>query len=339
MVDAPLSLWIAFNLFILVLLALDVGVFHRRSHAVSWREAAVWSAVWVALSLLFNLGIYLLRGAEPAVQFLTGYLIEKSLSVDNLFVFALIFGAFQVPEALQHRVLFWGVLGALVLRAALIVVGTAFLHAFHGAIYVFGAFLLLTGIRMAFQRDEAPDLEKNPLLRLFRRFGSVLPDYRGDRFLVREEGRRRFTPLFLVLLVVESTDLLFAVDSIPAILAVTDDPFLVYTSNVFAILGLRSLYFLLAAALGKLVHLKLGLAAILAFIGVKMGLADLYPIPTGASLAVTAGILAVAVAASLWSSRIRRCEPGTPPASSRTSATPSASTARSPASRPPPSSP
>jgi tellurite resistance protein TerC len=303
MVDAPLWLWIAFNLFVLLLLALDIGVFHRKSHAVSWREATAWSAVWVALALLFNLGLYLFRGAEPAIQFLTGYLIEKSLSVDNLFVFALVFGAFKVPAAYQHRVLVWGVLGALVFRAILIVSGTALLHAFEGAVYVFGAFLVLTGIRMAWQRESEPDLEKNFLLRLFRRSGSVLPEYREDRFTVRENGRRLFTPLFLVLLVVESTDLLFALDSIPAILAVTDDPFLVYTSNVFAILGLRSLYFLLAAGLGKLVHLKLGLAAILVFIGTKMTLTDLYPIPTGVSLAVTAGLLAIAVATSLWSTR------------------------------------
>jgi tellurite resistance protein TerC len=303
MVDAPLWLWIAFNLFVLLLLALDIGVFHRKSHAVSWREAAVWSSVWVALALLFNLGIYLFHGAEPATQFLTGYLIEKSLSIDNLFVFALVFSAFKVPAAYQHRVLFWGVLGALGMRAVLIVAGTALLHAFEEAVYVFGAFLILTGIKMAVQRDSEPDLEKNLLLRLFRRSKSVLPDYREDRFVVREGGRRLWTPLFLVLLVVESTDLLFAVDSIPAILAVTDDPFLVYTSNVFAILGLRSLYFLLAAAMAKLVHLKLGLAAILVFIGTKMTLTDLYPIPTGVSLAVTAGVLAVAVATSLWSTR------------------------------------
>jgi tellurite resistance protein TerC len=305
MVDTPLWLWIAFNLSVLTLLALDIGVFHRKSHAVAWKEAAVWSSVWVALALLFNLGLYLLRGAEPAIQFLTGYLIEKSLSVDNLFVFALVFSAFKVPDAYQHRVLFWGVLGALVMRAVLIVAGTALLHAFESAIYVFGAFLILTGIKMALQRDAEPDLEKNLLLRLFRRSKSVLPDYRGDRFLVREGGRLKWTPLFLVLLVVESTDLLFAVDSIPAILAVTDDPFLVYTSNVFAILGLRSLYFLLAAAMAKLVHLKLGLAAILVFIGGKMTLAEVFPIPTGVSLAVTAAVLAVAVATSLWSTRNR----------------------------------
>jgi tellurite resistance protein TerC len=299
----PLWLWIAFNLFILVFLALDLGVFHRKSHAVSWREALAWSGVWVALALLFGAGIHSFRGSEPALQFLAGYLIEKSLSVDNLFVFALVFSSFAVPDAYQHRVLAWGVLGAIVMRAGLIFAGTALLHAFEETVYVFGAFLILTGIRMALARGKDTEVAKNPLVRLLRRSPAVLADYRGDRFVVREGGRWRLTPLLLVLLVVESTDLLFAVDSIPAILAITADPFLVFTSNVFAILGLRSLYFLLAAALAKLVHLKLGLATVLVFVGTKMSLAEVYPISPGVSLAVTAGVLGLAVGTSLWSTR------------------------------------
>jgi len=299
----PLWLWITFNLFVLFFLALDLGVFHRKSHAVSWREALAWSGVWVGLALLFGAGIHYFRGSEPTLQFLAGYLIEKSLSVDNLFVFALVFGSFAVPDAYQHRVLAWGVLGAIVMRAGLIFAGTALLHAFEEMVYVFGAFLILTGIRMALARGKETEVAQNPLVRLLRRSPAVLADYREDRFVVREGGRWRITPLLLVLLVVESTDLLFAVDSIPAILAITTDPFLVFTSNVFAILGLRSLYFLLAAALTKLVHLKLGLATVLVFVGTKMTLTEVYPISPGVSLAVTAGVLGLAVGTSLWSTR------------------------------------
>jgi len=303
MPETSLGLWIGFNLFILALLALDLGVFHRKSHTVSLKEAGVWSAVWVGLSLAFAAGFYAFRGAEPALQFLTGYLIEKSLSVDNIFVFALIFGYFAVPAAYQHRVLYWGILGALVLRAAFIFAGSALLAQFHWVIYLFGAFLILTGIRMALHRDEEIHPERNPVLRLARRLLPVTADYRGDRLFVREGGRRLATPLFLVLLMIESTDLVFAVDSIPAIFAVTRDPFIVYTSNVFAILGLRSLYFLLAGVIGKFHYLKLGLSSVLVFVGMKMTLADLYKIPSLVSLAVIAAMLAAAVAASLWKSR------------------------------------
>ncbi len=303
MPETSLGLWIGFNLFILALLALDLGVFHRRSHAVSLKEAGIWSAVWVGISLAFCAALYAFRGAEPAVQFLTGYLIEKSLSVDNIFVFALIFGYFAVPAAHQHRVLYWGILGALVLRAAFIFAGSALLAQFHWVIYLFGAFLILTGIRMALHRDEEMHPERNPVLRLARRLLPVTSDYRGDRLFVREGGRRLATPLFLVLLLIESTDLLFAVDSIPAIFAVTQDPFIVYTSNVFAILGLRSLYFVLAGVIGKFHYLKLGLSSVLVFVGGKMTLADFYKIPSLVSLAVIAALLAAAVAASLWKSR------------------------------------
>jgi tellurite resistance protein TerC len=303
MPETSLGIWVGFNLFILLLLALDLGVFHRKAHAVSLKEAGLWSAVWVALAMTFNAGIWWLRGAEPAVQFLTGYLIEKSLSVDNVFVFALLFGYFAVPAAYQHRVLFWGILGALVLRGAFILAGTALLASFHWVIYVFGAFLILTGIRMALHRDEELHPERNPLLRLARRWIPVTDGYREGKLFVREGGKRLATPLFLVLLLIESTDLVFAVDSIPAIFAVTRDPFLVYTSNVFAILGLRSLYFLLAGVMGKFVYLKLGLSAVLVFVGAKMTLAEWVKVPPMISLAVIAALLSIAVFASLAKSR------------------------------------
>jgi tellurite resistance protein TerC len=296
-------LWIGFNLFVLLLLALDLGVFHRKSHEVSIREATVWSAVWIALALLFNLGVYYLRGPQQGVEFLTGYLIEKSLSIDNIFVFALLFGYFAVPAAYQHRVLFWGILGALVLRAAFIFAGAALLASFHWVIYLFGAFLIFTGVRMAFARQEEIHPEHNPLLRLARRLLPVTSGYRGDRLFVREAGRFAATPLFLVLLMVESTDVIFAVDSIPAIFAITRDPFIVYTSNVFAILGLRSLYFVLAGVIRRFVYLKFGLAAVLVFVGVKMVAADLFDIPAAVSLGVIALLLGISIAASLVKTR------------------------------------
>ncbi|HEX7183962.1 MAG TPA: TerC family protein [Thermoanaerobaculia bacterium] len=304
MTDTSIWLWAGFNLFVLALLALDLGVFHRKAHAVSLREAAVWSVVWVALSLLFNAGIYWLRGPEPALQFLTGYLIEKSLSVDNIFVFALIFGYFAVPAKFQHRVLFWGILGALVLRAVFILAGAALLQSFHWVIYLFGGFLILTGIKMAFTGETEIHPEHNPVLRLVRRLMPVTPDYdEKGRLFARHAGRLMATPLFLVLVMVESTDVVFALDSIPAIFAVTDDPFIVYTSNVFAILGLRSLYFLLAGVMGKFVYLKLGLSAVLVFVGLKMTLADVIKIPSSISLLVIAALLGTSIAASFWKSR------------------------------------
>ena len=314
-------LWVGFNLFVLALLALDLGVFHRKAHAVSVREATIWSVVWISLSMLFNLGIYFFwhvvaptssySNGDAALAFFTGYLIEKSLSVDNIFVFVLIFSYFSVPDTYQHRVLFWGILGALVMRAALILVGAALIKEFHWIIWIFGAFLIFTGIRMAFHKDEELHPEDNPLVKGLKRFMPVTQEYRGASFFVREAGRLMATPLLLVLLIVESTDLVFAVDSIPAIFAVTDDPFIVYTSNVFAILGLRSLYFLLAGVMHKFHYLKLGLSAVLTFVGVKMLLPDLselvtgvsYKIPTLLSLGVVAAILAVAVAASLLRAR------------------------------------
>jgi tellurite resistance protein TerC len=303
MQNTSLWLWAGFNLFVLAMLALDLGVFHRKAHAVSLREATAWSAVWITLALLFNAGIWYFSGPEAGVQFLTGYLIEKSLSVDNIFVIALIFSYFAVPAIHQHRVLFWGILGALVMRAAFILAGAALLDAFHWIIYVFGAFLIITGLKMAFVRDTEIHPEKNPVLRLVRRLVPVTTDYRAGHFFVHEAGRRWATPLFLVLVLVETTDLIFAVDSIPAIFAVTTDPFLVYSSNIFAILGLRSLYFLLAGVMGKFVYLKLGLSSILVFVGTKMAIMDLYKIPSFVSLLVVAALLATAIVASLWKTR------------------------------------
>ena len=314
-------MWVGFNLFVLALLALDLGVFHRKAHAVSVREATIWSVIWISLSMLFNLGIYFFwhvaaptspySNGDAALAFFTGYLIEKSLSVDNIFVFVLIFSYFSVPAKYQHRVLFWGILGALVMRAALILIGAALIKEFHWVIWIFGAFLIFTGIRMAFHKDEELHPEDNPLVKLLKRFVPMVQDYRGASFVVREAGKLMATPLLLVLLIVESTDLVFAVDSIPAIFAVTTDPFIVYTSNVFAILGLRSLYFLLAGVMHKFHYLKLGLSAVLTFVGVKMLLPDLsemltgvaYKIPTLLSLAVVAGILVMAVVASLLRGR------------------------------------
>lgn len=292
-------LWIWFTLFVIGMLVLDLGVFHRKSHTVAVKEALIWSGVWIALALAFNVGIYLLQGPELALQFFTGYLIEKSLSVDNIFVFVLIFTYFQVPSQYQHRVLFWGILGALVMRGILIALGAVLLEEFHWIIYVFGAFLIFTGIRMGIQRDEEAHPENNPVLKLARRFIPFTDQMVEDRFLVRRAGKMLATPLLLVLILVETTDLIFAVDSIPAIFAVTQDPFIVYTSNVFAILGLRSLYFVFANIIDKFHYLKLGLAVILTYVGVKMVLVDIYKIPTFISLLVIAVILGIAVIASI----------------------------------------
>lgn len=311
--EESIWLWVGFNLFVLLMLALDLGVFHRQSHTVSTKEAITWSVVWISLSLIFNVIIYFFwdqmvpnsqyTNSEAALAFLTGYLIEKSLSVDNIFVFILIFSFFAVPAAYQHRVLFWGILGALVMRGILIAVGAALLEQFHWIIYVFGAFLIYTGIRMARHQDEEVQPDKNPIVKFFRRFMPVTENFEGDKFFVRRAGVLMATPLFLILLIVESTDLVFAVDSIPAIFAVTRDPFIVYTSNVCAILGLRALYFLLANVMDKFQYLKLGLSVVLTFIGVKMVIADLYHIPVGISLAVVASVLTISVLASLWKAR------------------------------------
>lgn len=295
--------WIGFNTFVLALLTLDLGIFHRKSHAVSLKEAALWSVIWITLAMLFNAGIYLFKGSDTAIQFFTGYLIEKSLSVDNIFIFVLLFSTFQVPAAYQHRVLFWGILGALIMRGILIAVGVVLLEQVHWIIYLFGAFLIFTGIKMLVQKETEVHLEKNPLLKLARRWLPLTDTYVEARFIVRRAGQWMVTPLLLALLVIESTDLLFAVDSIPAVFAVTRDPFIVYTSNVFAVLGLRSLYFLFAGVIDKFHYLKLALAVLLCYVGTKMVLTDLYYIPTLLSLAIIVGVLAIAVAASLVRSR------------------------------------
>jgi tellurite resistance protein TerC len=297
-IGSPL-LWGGFLAFVLGMLALDLGVFNRKAHAVGHREAIVWTLVWVGLALSFNAAIYLWFGPRQGLEFLTGYLIEKALSVDNLFVFLVLFSFFAVPAALQHRVLFWGILGALVMRGAFIFLGTALIRTFHWVIYVFGAFLVVTGIRLLAQREEEQHPERNPVLRLFRRVVPSVADYRGPRFLVREGGRLLATPLLMVVVVVEATDIVFAVDSIPAVFAITTDPFIVFTSNIFAILGLRALYFLLAGMLGRFRFLKVGLGLVLAFVGAKMLLSGWTEVPIPVSLGVIAGLLALSVLASL----------------------------------------
>jgi tellurite resistance protein TerC len=266
---------------------------------VKAREALIWTAVWVALSLLFNLGIYVWFGADRALEFLAGYVIEKALSVDNLFVFIVVFSSFKVPAELQQRVLLWGVLGALILRALFVVLGAALLQRFHFVSYVFGGFLVFTGARLLFHKESQMDPERNPVLRLFRRFVPTMDGYRGRHFMVVENGKRYATPMLLVLVVIEATDIVFAVDSIPAVFAVTEDPFIVFTSNVFAILGLRALYFALADMMNRFHYLKPALAFVLAFVGAKMLLAGVFKIPIGVSLGVIAGILGSAVALSL----------------------------------------
>ncbi len=297
---SELWLWVGFNVFVLAMLALDLGVFHRQAHVVSLREALMWSTVWVGLALAFNAGIWYFAGATKALEFLTGYLIEKSLSVDNVFVFALTFSYFAVPAQYQHKVLFWGVLGALAMRAVMIAVGATLIAKFAWIIYLFGGFLILTGIKMVVKHAEEVHPERNPVVRWLKRLMPVTADYRQDQFFVFENGRRAATPLFVVLMVVEFTDLIFAVDSIPAIFAVTRDSFIVYTSNVFAMLGLRSLYFALAGIMDKFHYLKIGLGVVLAFVGVKMILGHTaYKIDTLLSLGIVVLVIATSVVISL----------------------------------------
>jgi tellurite resistance protein TerC len=297
--ENPVLWWTLFNVFLLAMLALDLGIFHRKSHSVGMKEALTWSAVWIALALGFNAWLYVQRGPQVGLEFLTGYLIEKSLSVDNVFVFLLLFTYFRVPSSYQHKVLFWGILGALVMRAIFIFAGVALLDKFHWMIYVFGAVLILSGIKMALEKDKEVHPERNPVLKLFRRMMPITPTWVGDRFFTRQAGRLAATPLFVTLLLVETTDVIFAVDSIPAILAITRDPFIVYTSNAFAILGLRALYFALAGVMGLFHHLHYGLSAILVFVGIKMCVVDVWKVPTLLSLGVVAALIAASVAASL----------------------------------------
>lgn len=308
--SSQIWLWVGFNIFVLLMLTLDLGVFHRRSHVVSVKEALWWSAFWITLSLVLNASIYWWRGAEVALTFFTGYLLEKSLSVDNLFVFLLILSYFHVAPMYQHRVLFWGIIGALLMRALMIAVGAALIQKFHWILYIFGGFLIITGVKMALQKDE-PDIhpESNPVIRLFTRFIPVTTNYHEGKFFVTLQGRHYATPLFIVILMIEFTDVVFALDSIPAVFAITTDPFIVYTSNVCAILGLRALYFALAGVMRLFHYLKFGLALVLIFIGVKMVIAEWYTIPIHLALIVVGGVLVLSVLASLlW-----------PPASEATS--------------------
>ena len=292
-------LWTVFGVLVTGMLVLDLGVFHRKAHAVNVKEALGWSAVWITLALLYNLGVYFWLGPAKALEFLTGYVIEKSLSVDNIFVFILLFSYFRVPSEYQHKVLFWGILGALFMRAAFIALGVTLINKFTWVIYVFGAVLIYSGIKMALEKDKEVHPDHNPVLRLFRKAFPVTPQFEGSRFWVRRQAGLLATPLMVVLIVVETTDLIFAVDSIPAVLAITRDPFIVFTSNVFAILGLRALYFALAGAMNVFHFLHYGLSLILVFVGVKMIGAHWFKIPIGIALGVVAGVLVASVVASL----------------------------------------
>jgi tellurite resistance protein TerC len=299
---ASTQLWIIFSVFVLGMLALDLGVFSRKPHEVHFKEALGWSVVWVTLSLIFNAWIYLKFGPGKAMEFLTGYLIEKALSVDNIFVFVVLFASFAVPKIHQHRVLFWGVIGAIVMRAIFIGLGAALIARFHWVMYVFGAILIITGIKLMRQGDDhEPHPERNPLYKLARRMIPAVPEYHGKAFTIIKDGRRHATPLLLVLIAIEATDVVFAVDSIPAIFAITTDPFIVYTSNIFAILGLRAMYFLLAGVIDKFHYLNVGLAFVLLFVGIKMVIADWYHVPIGWSLVAIAVMLGLSIAASvIW---------------------------------------
>ena len=297
--DDTIILWASFNAFVLGMLALDLGVFHKRSEEITVRNALVWTGIWITLAMAFNLFVYLYFGQQDAIEFFTGYIIEKSLSVDNIFVILLIFSYFHVPPSYQHKVLFWGILGALVMRVLFIFAGIELIHRFHWLIYIFGGFLIVTGLRMLFGSETKIEPDKNPVVRLVQRIFPVTASFHADSFFVRIDGKLWATPLFVVVILIESTDLIFAVDSIPAILAITDDAFIVYTSNVFAILGLRSLYFALSGIQRYFHYLKYGLSAILVFVGAKMCLSDYYKIPIEASLTVIVSILALAVVASI----------------------------------------
>jgi tellurite resistance protein TerC len=302
--------WVGFVAAVLMFLALDLGVFHRHAHVVRFKEALSWTIVWFTLAMGFAASLLSWRGKEEAVEFVTGYIIELSLSMDNVFVIALIFAYFRVPLQYQHRVLFWGILGALVMRGVMIWLGTELINRVHWTLYIFGAFLVLTGIKMLFSDDEGVHPEKNPVIRAARKLFPVTPDFDGQKFVVWLDGRVALTPLALVLMMVETTDLIFAVDSIPAIFAVTTKPFIVFTSNVFAILGLRSLYFVLAGAIGYFRFLKVGLSIVLVYIGAKMLVVPWWRVPTTLSLALVAGIITISILASVVLARRQHKKPG-----------------------------
>jgi tellurite resistance protein TerC len=297
--DTPIILWILFNAFVLLMLALDLGVFHRKAHEVSLKEALTWTFIWISLALVFNAIIFYWRGRQQALEFFTGYLIEKALSVDNIFVFIMIFTYFNIPSKYQHKVLFWGIVGALIMRVIFIFAGVALIEKFHFTIYLFGALLVYTGYKMFYHNNASIEPDKNPLIRFFKKFMPITPDLQEDNFFVKLNGKRFATPLFMVLILIETTDLIFAVDSIPAILAITQDQFIVYTSNVFAILGLRSLYFALAGVVHRFWLLSFGLAIVLVFVGIKMLLIDLYKIPIELSLIFIAVVITGSIFLSL----------------------------------------
>ena len=293
--------WIGFHVFVFIMLALDLGVFHKHTHKVPVKEAVIWSAVWITLALLFNLFVFFEFGKTKALEFLTGYVIEYSLSVDNIFVFILIFSYFAVKDQYQHKILFWGIIGALIMRGIFIFAGVALINRFHWIVIIFGGFLVFTGIRMLFQKETAVDPEKNAIVRFFRKFLPVTHSLHGDKLFIRQNNRLYATPLFLVLLIIESSDLIFAVDSIPAILAISQDTFIVYTSNIFAILGLRSLYFAIAGIMGLFRYLKVGLAFVLTFVGLKMLVAYFnFEIPIVLSLVIIISILLISILASVF---------------------------------------
>jgi tellurite resistance protein TerC len=298
-VQTSIWLWIGFNAFVFILLALDLGLLHRKQREIAVREALLLSAFYFLLAMAFNAGVFHFRGEQAGLDFLTGYLIEKSLSVDNIFVFVLVFAHFAVPPQYQHRVLFWGILGALAMRGTLIYFGSELIAQFHWIIYVFGAFLVASGIKMLMAVDAEPDVQNNRLVRFMRSRFHVTPTFEGNKFFIRRDGRLWMTPLFLVLVLIEFTDLVFAVDSIPAIFAITTDPFIVYTSNVFAILGLRALYFALAGIIHRFRYLKYGLSLVLVVIGAKMLLVDIYKMPTAIALGITAALIGGSIVLSL----------------------------------------
>jgi tellurite resistance protein TerC len=303
--------WVAFAAIIAGLLFLDMKVFHRKSGVITVKQSLLWTAFWIALALLFNLAIWILKGPDSATEFLTCYLIEKSLSVDNLFVFLMVFSFFAVPVAYQHKVLFWGILGAIVLRLAFIEAGATLLEHFNWVFYIFGAFLVITAIKMAFQKEKDIHPEKNPVLRVLRKFMGVTENYEGDRFFVKRFGRYVATPLLITVIVIETTDLVFALDSIPAAFSITLDKFIIYTANIFAILGLRSLYFALAGIMPLFHYLKYGLSIVLMFVGIKMLIAEYYKIPTGIALGVVLVVLVIAVIASIIRNRRNKTADGT----------------------------
>ncbi len=291
-------MWIFFGILVSGMLTLDLGVFHRKAHEVKFKEALIWSIVWILLALAFNVLVYFWHGTQSALEFLTAYLIEKSLSVDNIFVFLMIFEYFGVKSAYQHKVLFWGILGAIIMRAIFIFAGITLIKIFHPIIYVFGAFLIFTGIKIAMQKEREIHPERNPVIKLFRKFFKITGDYVEDKFFVKYGKDLFATPLLIVLLFVESTDVMFAVDSVPAVIAISRDPFIIYTSNIFAILGLRALYFLIAGFVTLFRYFKYGLSVVLVFVGIKMLISDFYKIPTLISLIVVFSVIAISILAS-----------------------------------------